>query len=225
MRKQLTDEQVEAFRGRLISAAQALFTKHGVAGVTMRQIANALGYSQTAAYRYFANKEEILAVVRAAALNRFCDHLEAACDPAKDARSNANAAGQAFLQFALDEPDSYRLIFDAEHPGKMGSGFAQTVQRFHASMVSYVRPLIDEGFVSGSAETLGLSFCVAAHGAVMMHLSGHLPDVETRDEIHRIMMRLIYRGAKVAPVESIEHFQPSAERRERNKSRARLIKT
>ena len=46
MRPQLTDQEVEAFRGRLVRAAAKLFATHGVGGVTMRQIAKSLGYSQ-----------------------------------------------------------------------------------------------------------------------------------------------------------------------------------
>src|SRR5258708_23384176 len=109
MRKQLTDQQVEAFRARLVRAAEKLFAAHGVAGVTMRQIAQALGYSQTAAYRYFATKDEILAAVRTAALDPLCNTLEAAFDPPRDAHTNTRKVGDAFLQFALEHPDSYRL--------------------------------------------------------------------------------------------------------------------
>src|SRR5258708_11222846 len=115
MRKQLTDQQVEAFRARLVRAAEKLFAAHGVAGVTMRQIAQALGYSQTAAYRYFSSKDEILAAVRTAALDRFCNKLEAAFDPARAARTNLRKFGYAFLQFALQHPYSSPLLFDTQH--------------------------------------------------------------------------------------------------------------
>src|SRR5271163_3554239 len=144
MRKQLTDQQVEAFRARLVRAAEKLFAVHGVAGVTMRQIAQELGYSQTAAYRYFADKDEILAAVRTAALDRFCSKLEAAFDPAQDARTNARKVGDAFLQFALEYPDSYRLIFDTQPPeGAQFSDSDQISKRFHATRTNYVEALID----------------------------------------------------------------------------------
>lgn len=197
MRKQLTDQQIEAFRARLVRAAEKLFAAHGVGGVTMRQIARALGYSQTAAYRYFADKEEILAAVRAAALNRFCSKLDAAFDPGKDARQNARAVGSAYLQFATDDPDSYRLIFATRAPeGALAPEFSQIVARFHATMTDYVQALIDEGYLVGTATELGRAFWVAAHGIVMMHLSGFLSSIEVRDEWHRATMRLIYRGAE-----------------------------
>jgi len=202
MRKQLTDQQVEAFRARLVRAAEKLFAVHGVAGVTMRQIAQELGYSQTAAYRYFADKDEILAAVRTAALDRFCSKLEAAFDPAQDARTNARKVGDAFLQFALEYPDSYRLIFDTQPPeGAQFSDSDQIGKRFHATRTNYVEALIDEGLLAGDADTLGLSFCAAAHGIIMMHFNGLLPSVEARNDLHRATMRLIYQGAK-APAAS-----------------------
>ena len=198
MRKQLTDQQVAAFRAKLVRAAEKLFAARGVEGVTMREIARARGYSPTAAYRYFAGKDEILSAVRAAALNRFCSRLEAAFEPGKDARENARAVGNAYLQFALDDPDSYRLIFDTRPPETRTPEYSHTVARFHATMSDYVKALIDEGYVVGDPVELGRAFFVATHGVVMMHLGKFLSSVEARNELHRITVRLIYRGAQVA---------------------------
>lgn len=196
MRKQLTDQQVEVFRERLLRAAEKLFAKHGVAGVSMRQIAQALGYSQTAAYRYFANKDEILLAMRAAALDRFCGHLEAAFDPARDARKNARAVGQAFLDFALKHPDTYRLTFFTENLEQaIAPQYSATMTRFRATMTTYVQALIDAGYIEGDVETLAETFFSAAHGIVMMHMSGLLKTVQARDELHRASMRLIAQGA------------------------------
>ena len=201
MRKQLTDHQVEVFRERLLRVAEKLFAKHGVAGVSMRQIAQALGYSQTAAYRYFANKDEILVAMRAAALDRFCGHLEAAFDPARDARKNARAVGQAFLDFALKHPDTYRLIFFTENLEEaIAPQFPATMTRFRATMTTYVQALVDAGHIEGDVRTLGETFFSAAHGIVMMHMSGLLRTVRERDELHLASMRLIARGAGMSDV-------------------------
>lgn len=177
-------------------AAAKLFTTHGVGGVTMRQIAKSLGYSQTAAYRYFADKEEILAAVRAAALDRFCTKLEVARKPGKDARENARAVGKAYLHFAVEEPDLYRLIFDSTGQDLMVPEFSQMARRLNATMTDYVQALIDEGYVEDDPIELGRAFWVAAHGVVMLHLSGFLPSLKARDEIHKATERLIYRGAR-----------------------------
>ena len=48
--------------------AERLFAEHGVEAVTMRQLAAALGVSPMTPYRYFKDKDAILAAVRARGL-------------------------------------------------------------------------------------------------------------------------------------------------------------
>ncbi|MCW8344367.1 hypothetical protein, partial [Stenotrophomonas sp. SG1] len=43
-------------------------------------------------------------------------------------------------------------------------------------------------------------FFSAAHGIVMMHMSGLLKTVRARDDLHRASMRLIARGAGMSDV-------------------------
>jgi len=196
MRRKLTDEQIASFREGFVAAAERLFEKRGVAGVTMRQIAQAVGYSQTAAYSYFKNKDEILAAVRAAALDRFNDRLDAAYSKRKSARANARAVGQAYMQFAIDEPAAYRLIFNTDQADAMQyPAFVAARQRAAECMTRYVQGLVDEGLLKGDAEELGQIFWSAAHGVVMLHLSGLISGVVARDRLHQSMMRLLSRGA------------------------------
>lgn len=199
MRKKLTEEQIAAFRSAFIAAAEKLFEKQGVSGVTMRQIAAAVGYSQTAAYSYFKNKDEILAAVRSAALNRFSDRLEAAYSKRKSARANARAVGQAYLQFAVDEPAAYGLIFSTDQPGaKAYPALNEAFDRARGCMTRYVQDLIDEKLLAGDAAQIGEIFWSAAHGVVTLHLSGLITGLAARDQLHRRMMRLLSRGAGMA---------------------------
>ena len=62
-------------------------------------------------------------------------------------------------------------------------------------MTTYVQALLDAGHIEGDAETLAETFFSAAHGIVMMHMSGLLKTVRARDELHRASMRLIAKGA------------------------------
>ena len=80
----------------------------------MRQLAAELGVSPMTPYRYFADKDAILAAVRARAFNRHAEALEARLGgAARASRSSAsNAVGQAYLDFALEHPEAYKLMFD-----------------------------------------------------------------------------------------------------------------
>ena len=201
MRPVLSMEAVAEFRADVCRVAQALFARHGVEGVTMRQIASELDCSATAAYRYFKNKEEILAAVRAAAFNRFCEVIEAATQSSRDPRVSARNVGQAYLGFALANPDSYRMMFDVNQPSmteypELSNAFA----RANRCMVAYVKPLVDQGVLRGDASSVGRMLWAAAHGLVMLRLSGIMANDNELKRLHEKTMSALVRGAnQVAP--------------------------
>lgn len=195
MRPVLTDEEVAEFRANVCRVAEVLFARHGVEGVTMRQIAGELGCSSTTAYRYFTNKEEILAAVRAAAFNRFCEVIEAATRSSRDPRKSAHNVGQAYLGFALENPDAYRMMFDVSQAAVTGNaGLTEALARARRSMVAYVTPLIDAGILQGEPQVLGQMLWAAAHGLVMLRLSGIVVDDNELRQLHESTMSTLVRG-------------------------------
>ncbi|EKQ6358003.1 TetR/AcrR family transcriptional regulator [Pseudomonas aeruginosa] len=194
MRNPLTEQQILDFRQRLCETAEELFSVHGVAGVSMRQISQQLGVSQMTPYKYFSNKEEILAAVRASAFRRFNERLERA-RTGVDARADARAVGQAYLDFAEQEAEAYHLMFDTYQPHASAyPEFALALHQARACMTSYVQALIDEGHLSGDAEELGEMFWAAAHGLVMLHGKGFTEPRKSVRKLHEQLMRYLWKG-------------------------------
>jgi AcrR family transcriptional regulator len=162
----------------------------------MRQIAAELDCSSTTAYRYFKNKDEILVAVRASAFNRFCEVMEAATRSSPDPRKAARNVGQGYLDFALQHPDAYRMMFDISQAEVIGHAeLAEALARARRSMVAYVAPLIHEGILRGDVQALGQMLWAAAHGLVMLRLSGIVTsDAELR-QLHEKTMSALVRGA------------------------------
>ena len=199
MRPVLTPEEVSKSRADVCRVAEALFARHGVEGVTMREIAAKLGWSSTTAYRYFKNKEEILAAVRAAAFNRFCDLIEKATRSSPDPRKCARNVGEAYLSFALRNQDAYRMMFDVSQAAITGSAeLTEALARARRSMVSYVAPLIEKGIVRGEANALGQMLWASAHGLVMLRLSGIVANDAELRQLHERTMSALVRGAQPA---------------------------
>ena len=114
MPRYLTDKDIADFRSELCKVATERFARFGYEGVTMRQLAEALGCSPKTPYRYFKDKADILATVRAQAFGKFADALEAAAKgPAAD---RGRRTTEAYLNFALKNPHAYRIMFDLEAP-------------------------------------------------------------------------------------------------------------
>src|SRR5262249_51177940 len=103
-------------RDDILAAALRLVEEKGAAGLTMREIANALGYSATAIYQHFANKEDLLLVLRLRAGDLLAVEMEnARREPTLEAQ--LQEMGRRSLQFGLENPAYYRLIFQDSVPG------------------------------------------------------------------------------------------------------------
>ena len=198
MPRNLSSAEVDAFRARLCAVAQKRFAKQGVDGVSMRQLADALGCSPMTPYRYFRNKEEILAAVRAAAFDRFASALEEAARKTRgDLRAGGQAMGEAYIRFALGDQDAYRLMFDLSqpHPDRYPELVRASARARHM-MSAALEALVKAGIFVGDPQLLGYVFWATMHGLVVLHLAGKLPKKPDFRTIQREAMRLLVAGAR-----------------------------
>ena len=196
MPRNLSDTEVAEFRQRLCQVAERRFAERGADGVSMRQLAQELGCSATTPYRYFADKDAILAAVRAAAFDRFAAALEAACKAKGDARAQSRAVGEAYVRFAFAEPNAYRLMFDLTQPGEARyPELARATARARLTMQAHVKTLVAEGIQAGDPGLLGYVYWAALHGLVVLQLAGKLGGAPDFKLLHDTMNRLFARGA------------------------------
>lgn len=200
MRPSLSEAEIAAFRERLCRVAERLFAERGFPAVSMRQLAAELGCSATAAYRYFRDKEEILAAVRTAAFDRFASRMEAAARAVQGARQRGLALGRAHLDFVRAEPHAYRLMFDLTQPDESRYPELQrAAARTTRVMTRWVEELLAEGVVRGDPLRLAWMFWAASHGLAVLHLAGKFPPDLHLVETQRELMRLLARGTRAAP--------------------------
>jgi len=188
----LTEDEVSDFRDRLCAAAERLFVERGPQGVGMRQLAAELGVSPMTPYRYFKDKDDILATVRASGFDRFADALEAAMGSSDDAIAQAAAVGDAYFRFALDHTAAYKLMFDLDQPTEANHpDLVRATERAKRTMTAYIGRLVEAGILEGDQNLIAHVFWASIHGLVVLHLAGKLPgpvDVETlRDESFRAL--------------------------------------
>jgi len=193
-RHRSTAEAAE-FRDRLCEAATRLFAQHGADGFTMRMLAAEVGCATMTSYRYFRDKDELLAAVRAQAYDRFSEALEAAALAPGDSRAKSAAIGEAYVAFALANREAYRLMFDMSPPDSAGfPDLARAAARANGNMTGYVRAMIDDGVLQGDPDIIGRMFWAAIHGVVQLELNGVLPIGPGADALRREMMRALFIG-------------------------------
>ena len=195
MPRVLSSEDVEAFRRRLCEAAERLFAERGIEAVTMRELAQSLGVSPMTPYRYFKDKDAILAAVRAAAFTRFAAKLEAALARPADPLHRSRNAGQAYIDFALAEPQAYRLMFDLSQPTEGDyPELAAAIVRARRTMTAHVEAMIAAGLLDGDAELIGHMFWSSLHGMLMLQLSGKLSPTIDPARLRALVFQTMVRG-------------------------------
>jgi AcrR family transcriptional regulator len=102
----------------LADAATDMARAGGPDAVVLRAAARAAGVSAAAAYRHFADHDELLAVVRhraldalAEAMRQSLDSVTPTADPAKQSVRRLRALGLAYIRFALTDPGLFRTAF------------------------------------------------------------------------------------------------------------------
>jgi AcrR family transcriptional regulator len=207
MPKTLSSDDIQHFRETMRRVAENAFATRGAQGVTMRELAKELGCSAMTPYRYFRDKDEILAMVRAAAFNRFAARLEAVAreTPATDRA----AVIDAYVAFALDEPHAYRLMFDLNQQDGAYPELAAASQRAWRMLGTHFEQFVAAGILEGDPQLIGYAYWASLHGFTMLALANQLPLPEaqqtqqaaasgapTREAVLAQIRRMLWRGAQ-----------------------------
>jgi len=100
----------------LLRAAGKILEKEGLEALTLRELTRRAGVSRAAPYRHFPDRESLLAALAAEGFRMLGDGQRAAA-----AAGGLRAMGEAYVRFALDHPQRFRLMFGgqlqiARHP-------------------------------------------------------------------------------------------------------------
>jgi len=198
--KNLSERDLAAFRERLCDAAERLFAEHGTEAVTIRQLAAELGVSPMTPYRYFKDKDAILAAVRARGFDRHAEALERAYHETP-AEGRGAAIGAAYVRFALENPEAYKLMFDIRQANEGDyPDLVRAAERSRATMTLNLEDLISAGRLKGDPGLIGHMFWAALHGPLMLQFSGMLParyDAATLiDALVAAVERSVFDGAR-----------------------------
>jgi AcrR family transcriptional regulator len=136
-------------RSAVLAAAARLIEKEGVAGLSVREAARRAGVSHNAPYRHFRDRDSLLAGL--------ADEGSLLLEKALEGRSGRELA-EAYVRFALEHPQRFRLMFRA-------GARSGIVERFAAAFANVSEPrvagLAAWSLVHGLAE-LAINGCVNA---------------------------------------------------------------
>lgn len=166
----------------ILAAARLLLDEGGASAVSMRKVAEKVGVTAMAIYRYFPDRDSLL---NAVAGQGFAEMSEAVLTkvPPGPVRRRMDAVLEIHLDFALSHPHLYELMFLARRPGArqfphdFEAGLSPTANLF----AEILRQGVAEGLFRGGEDIWEITFETGAliQGLVMLYLGGRIDlDVE-----------------------------------------------
>lgn len=99
-----------------LRAARETIAERGLEQLSLREVARRLGVSHQAPYRHFPSRDHLLAEVIGECFQDFARYLDDRDKSNEGPQQDLNCMGERYLQFALERPLEYRLMFNTPWP-------------------------------------------------------------------------------------------------------------
>ncbi|HKY92232.1 MAG TPA: TetR/AcrR family transcriptional regulator [Nevskiaceae bacterium] len=106
----------EQQREMAIAAAELILVREGLAGLTMRKVADAIGYTVGNLYLLFENQDQLLMSVNERTGDAIFAALRFAFESEDDPRLRLRGVAAAYVEFALKHASRWRLMFEHTLP-------------------------------------------------------------------------------------------------------------
>jgi AcrR family transcriptional regulator len=183
----------EEVRTSILQTAREIAASDGWPAVTVRKVAEQIGYTAPIIYEHFGSKQEMLTQILKQGYEQLYAVVVAAADGHTDSGERLYAMSVAYWDFAHDAPELYKLMY--------GMDRARSINK---DSYLHARPLID--FVNQEFERLSparatpenISALVIEgwsmlHGLVALDLSGSIaPYADGRKVLEQLIPDVLY---------------------------------
>lgn len=109
-------EQIDAFRERILDSALEIMAEYGLQGLTMRRLADCIGTTAAAIYRYYSGKDEIYLRVRERGFNITYRQVLLICRRHKDPLERLAALTWGIKKFTVKDKQYYKVMVTWDIP-------------------------------------------------------------------------------------------------------------
>ena len=157
--------KVKITKGDIIDTALTLVRKSGADALNARSVAEAIGCSTQPVFSNFKTMEQLLESVTLAAHELYLDFLRA--EAARGEYPQYKAFGMAYIRFAREERELFKLLFMCDRGGEPGA----PSQDFEDSVTMIMNA---NDIPREKAERMHLEMWVAVHGIATMFATSFL---------------------------------------------------
>jgi AcrR family transcriptional regulator len=162
-------------RAALLATAGEMLEKQGLGSLSLREVARRAGVSHNAPYRHFPDRESLLVALAAEGFEQFGDALE---------RRPRREMGEAYVEFALEHPQRFRLMFG----GVRGASDHRAYEALKQSFAD-----LGEDAQYAAAAAWGL-----VHGLAHLLLDGHFAGRERKPFVRKVLSAVRFSAPRSA---------------------------
>ncbi|HEY7856439.1 MAG TPA: TetR/AcrR family transcriptional regulator [Terriglobales bacterium] len=177
-------------KDRIFAAAQSVLEREGIAGLSVRKVAQRAGVSPMAMYNHFADKDTLLNALMEDGLTAWERIVRAIRAP--DPMRWLERLMEAFLDFALTQPHRFDAAFFS--PASKARHYPDDFVAGRSPVIAMVMVRIDQAKANGALDdkpALDMALAVAAlgQGLVSMHRAGRFSSEKQFKVLYRTAMR------------------------------------
>jgi len=173
-----------AMKKIILDAAHELYSEKGSDFTTIRKIAERIEYSPSTIYLYYPSKDLILYDMQKLAFESLLSALRFA-DADKEAFSRLNNLGKTYIDFGIQNPEKYDLMFLSHAPMNvidLNEPWENFQQTFEILQGTIKECMAEKSVIYTDLLTGSLQFWCFLHGITSLFLKGRLASFHGSDK-------------------------------------------
>ncbi len=183
----------------LVATALDIIDKDGLDAITLRDLTQRLGTSRTAVYRHFDSKEALILGV----IEKVFENLDLMFTPIFQDRTQSVAErfktmGRAYLDFAIEHPNLYRLLFGDKYHQEREKLCDYKDENQATGLYTLIGLLLEaqeEGIIASVNPMVQAAMVWASiHGLASLLIDGHLMMRDNMEAIYEYSIEVLLKG-------------------------------
>lgn len=184
----------ENLRQEIMDAAREMFVAEGYQNVSMRKLADKIGYSATTIYLYFRDKNDLLHQICEQTFARLAQNIKAIHRLSDNPLEKLRSGLREYIHFGLKHPTQYEIVFITPLPIKAEVGFEETNGRVaFDTLRTVVTECVSANLLKhNDVELISQTLWAGIHGVTALLIQhGGFPFVERERLIDSVIETLI----------------------------------
>ncbi len=182
----------------LIEESLKMIENDGLESITLRELTKRVGTSRTALYRHYSSKEELLKAVIQAGFSKLDSAIFSNLNPELNIQEKIYALGKAYIEFATNNPNLYRMIFghetEKEREEACNINEREDAPSFH-SLVDIITQAQAEGLIKKDDAFMQATVLWAMlHGLSNLLIDGHVHISDNINVLYELSFKTLIDG-------------------------------